>query len=242
MVEGRKLRCSLKYDPIRLFNCPGFGVTLHKNIPMAISVGIVEDHSEFRQSLVYLISSFSEYSVDWAYPSVEEALEKYIETDVMLLDISLPGLTGLEAIPLFKQKCPGQKIIMLTILDDDYHILESIKKGADGYILKKSSPGKILDAIQQVHEGGAALTPMVARQVMAYLKPDAAKPESPSNLTTREKEILLLITQGMTNEAMAEVLFISVQTVRNHIKNIYDKLQVHSRAQVVVKAFKDKLI
>jgi DNA-binding NarL/FixJ family response regulator len=209
---------------------------------MAISVGIVEDHSEFRQSLEYLIASFSDYQVIWSYSSVEEALEKLTETDVMLLDINLPGMTGLEAIPLFKRKFPEQKIIMLTILEDDYHIFEAIKNGADGYILKKSSPNKILDAIQQVYEGGAALTPMVAKQVMAFLKPQPAQPGSPSGLTPREKEILTLITQGMTNEMIADKLFISVQTVRNHIKNIYDKLQVHSRAQVVAKAFKDKLV
>ena len=118
----------------------------------------------------------------------------------------------------------------------------AIKNGADGCILKKSSPGKILDTIQQVYDGDAALTPLVARQVMAFLKPVSAKPESPSNLTTREKEILLLISKGLTNEGMADKLFISPQTVRSHIKNIYDKLQVHSRAQVVMKAFKDKLI
>jgi DNA-binding NarL/FixJ family response regulator len=209
---------------------------------MSISIGIVEDHSEFRQSLLYLISSFSEYKVEWAYSSVEEAFENLTETDVLLLDINLPGLTGLEAIPLFKQKCPEQKIVMLTILEDDYHILEAIKNGADGYILKKTTPNKILDAIQQVYEGGAALTPMVAKHVMAFLKPEAANPGSPSHLTIREKEILVLITQGMTNELIAGKLFISVQTVRNHIKNIYDKLQVHSRAQVVAKAFKEKLI
>ncbi len=106
-----------------------------------------------------LLSSFSEYKVAWAYSSVEDALENYIETDVILLDINLPGLTGIEAIPLFKQKYPDQKIIMLTILEDDFHILEAIKNGADGYILKKSSPNKILDAIQQVYEGGAPLPP-----------------------------------------------------------------------------------
>jgi len=209
---------------------------------MAISIGIVEDHSEFRQSLVYLISSFSDYTIAWAHPSVEDALENYTETDVILLDISLPGLSGLEAIPIFKQRNPEQKIIMLTILEDDYHIFEAIKNGADGYILKKSSPHKILDAIQQVYEGGAALTPMVAKQVMAFFKPLPVKPESPSHLTQREKEILTLIAQGMTNDSMAEKLFISAQTVRNHIKNIYEKLQVHSRAQVVIKAFKEKLI
>jgi DNA-binding NarL/FixJ family response regulator len=209
---------------------------------MVVSIGIVEDHPEFRQSLVYLISTYSDYSVKWEYSSVEEALERFTETDIILLDISLPGLSGIEAIPLFKKKCFDQKIIMLTILEDDYHILEAIKNGADGYILKKSSPDKILDAIDQVYEGGAALTPMVARQVMTFLKPLAVKPDSPSHLTTREKEILGLITQGITNEVIAVKLFISVQTVRNHIKNIYEKLQVHSRAQVVVKAFKEKLI
>jgi len=209
---------------------------------MSVSIGIVEDHSEFRQSLVYLISSFSDYTVAWSYSSVEEAMDNFTETDVLLLDINLPGLPGLQAIPLFKQRCPEQKIIMLTILEDDYHILEAIKNGADGYILKKTTPNKILDAIKQVYEGGAALTPMVAKQVMAFLRPEAALPESPSHLTAREKEILLLITQGITNELIATKLFISVQTVRNHIKNIYDKLQVHSRAQVVVKAFREKLI
>jgi len=209
---------------------------------MAITVGIVEDHSEFRQSLVYLISSFTDYTVAWSCSSVEDALETATDTDVMLLDISLPGMPGLEAIPLFRQKFPLQKIIMLTILEDDHHIFEAIKNGADGYILKKSSPNKILDAIQQVYEGGAALTPMVAKQVMAFLKPEPARPGSPSGLTPREKEILSHITNGLTNEIIADRLFISVQTVRNHIKNIYEKLQVHSRAQVVAKAFKDKLV
>jgi DNA-binding NarL/FixJ family response regulator len=209
---------------------------------MAITVGIVEDHTDFRQSLEYLISSFSEYSLGWSFPSVEMALDNFSETDVMLLDINLPGLSGIDAIPVFRKKSNNQKIIMLTILDDDFHILEAIKRGADGYILKKSSPAKILDAIRQVYDGGAALTPMVAKQVLAYLKPEFIPPGSPSNLTAREKEILGLITQGMTNDLIAGKLFISVQTVRNHIKNIYDKLQVHSRAQVVAKAINERLV
>jgi len=209
---------------------------------MSISVGIVEDHSEFRQSLVYLISSFSEYDVSWVHGSVEEALANFSETDVLLLDINLPGLSGIEAIPIFKRHQPELKIIMLTIFEDDHHILEAIKSGADGYILKKSSPHKILDAIQQVYDGGGALTPIVAKQVMEFLKPPASRYESTAMLTQREKEILVLITDGMTNDAMGEQLFISAQTVRNHIKNIYDKLQVHSRAQVVVKAIKENLV
>lgn len=209
---------------------------------MAITVGIVEDHRDFRQSLEFLISSFSDYSLLWSFPSVEEALEQFTETDVILLDINLPGLSGIEAIPVFRKKSSTLKIIMLTILDDDHHILEAIMNGADGYILKKSSPAKILDAIRQVYEGGAALTPMVAKQVLSFLKPESVRPESPTNLTAREKEILGLITQGMTNELIAGKLFISIQTVRNHIKNIYDKLQVHSRAQVVAKALNERLV
>lgn len=209
---------------------------------MGITVGIVEDHSEFRQSLEFLISSEPDFMLLWSYSSAETALENFMEAQVLLLDINLPGLSGLEAIQVFRKRAPLQKIIMLTILDDDFHILEAIRRGADGYILKKSVPGKILDAIREVCEGGAPLTPMVARQVLAFLKPGATEPESPSNLTSREKEILGLITQGMSNEMIAERLFISVQTVRNHLKNIYDKLQVHSRAQVVAKALRERLV
>lgn len=209
---------------------------------MAIKVGIVEDHREFRQSLEFLIASFSEYEIVCSAGSVEEYLNIDKVGDVLLLDISLPGLTGVEAIPLIKQKFPAQKIIMLTILDDDFHIMEAIKQGADGYILKKTQPHKILDAMQQVFEGGAALTPMIARQVLSFFhKPQ--KPIDPEEeLTPREKEILGLITDGVSTEAISNKLFISSQTVRNHIKNIYIKLQVHSRAQAVAKALKDRLV
>lgn len=209
---------------------------------MAITLGIIEDHAEFRESLEYLIGSRREFHLDWSFSSVEDALENFSPTDVILLDINLPGLSGLEGIHLLKQQSGSTRIIMLTILEDDYHILEAIKNGADGYILKNSSTNSILDAIQQVHDGGAALTPMVAKQVMAFLKPAEVNPCSSAVLTPREKEILVLITQGFINEKIGEKLFISPLTVRNHIKNIYEKMQVHSRAQVVAKAMKEKLV
>jgi DNA-binding NarL/FixJ family response regulator len=209
---------------------------------MPISLGIIEDHSEFRQSLVYLVSSFSDYSVKWALGSVEEALSAFSEVDVLLLDINLPKMAGTEAIPLFKNKCPEMKIIMLTIQEDGDSILQAIQNGADGYILKKTHPQKILEAIQQVKDGGAPITPMVARQVFSFLKTSSAKGSNEANLTAREIEILTLITQGFSNDAIASKLFISVQTVRNHIKNIYDKLQVHSKAQAVAKALNEKLV
>jgi DNA-binding NarL/FixJ family response regulator len=209
---------------------------------MAITVGIIEDHSEFRQSLGYLVSSTPDMEVAWSFSSVEEALREFNPPDVMLLDINLPGISGVDAIPLFKEKDETIKIVILTISEEDQHIFTAIRNGADGYILKKSNRNKILEAIFQVHEGEAALTPMVARQVMAFLKAEPSKAESPSVLTNREKEILTLITQGMINDMIAEKLFISPQTVHNHIRNIYDKLQVHSRAQVVSKALKERLV
>jgi len=162
--------------------------------------------------------------------------------DVLLLDINLPRMTGLEAIPIFKGKWPDTKIIMLTILEDEFNIMTAIKNGADGYILKKTNPQKILDAIQQVYEGGAALTPMVAKQVLSFFQPVPKEKQQLSALTKREHEILSCIVSGITNERIAAELFISTQTVRNHIKNIYEKLQVHSKAQVVAKALKEKMV
>jgi DNA-binding NarL/FixJ family response regulator len=208
---------------------------------MEIKIGIVEDHSEFRQGLGFLVSAVPGYEVAWAYGSAEEALKIGSEVDVMLLDINLPGLSGIEAVPQFKKRFPGQKIIMLTILEDAGHILNAISKGADGYILKKAHPQRIIEAIQQVYDGGAALTPVVARHVLECFKPAPGSGDGLSELTQREKEILKEVITGLTNEKIAEKLFISSQTVRSHIKNIYIKLQVHTRAEVVAKALKDKI-
>lgn len=209
---------------------------------MAVSVGIVEDHEEFRQSLVFLVSSFTDFMVVWSCGSVEAAIENSIVPDVVLLDINLPGTSGLDGITVFRDKWPGAKIIMLTILEDEYNIMTAIKNGADGYILKKTNPQKILDAIQQVFDGGAALTPMVAKQVLSYFKPVQKEKDAVAVLTRREQEILSYIVSGITNEQIAVELYISTQTVRNHIKNIYEKLQVHSKAQVVAKALREKML
>jgi DNA-binding NarL/FixJ family response regulator len=209
---------------------------------LIISIGVIEDHNEFRQSLEYLISSFTEYKMIWSHASVGPALDDNDPPDIILLDINLPDISGIDAIPLLKKQYPEVKIIMLTILEDGFHVLEALKNGADGYIIKKTNPNKILDAIQQVFEGGAALTPVVARQVLNYLKPAEQNPASASKLTAREKEILVFLTRGMTPELIASRLYISPQTVRNHIKSIYLKLQVHNRAEVVSKAIKDHLV
>jgi DNA-binding NarL/FixJ family response regulator len=219
-----------------------FMVTSRKNSTMSITVGIVEDHEEFRKSLAFLITSIKDYKVEWSFGSAEEAIENNVATDVVMLDINLPRMTGLEAIQAFKNRWQDTKIIMLTILEDEYNIMTAIKNGADGYILKKTNPQKILDAIQQVFEGGAALTPMVAKQVLSFFKPVKKEKELVTILTKREQEILGYIVSGITNEQIAVELYISTQTVRNHIKNIYEKLHVHSKAQVVAKALTEKMV
>jgi DNA-binding NarL/FixJ family response regulator len=203
-----------------------------------ISVGIVEDHEEYRQSLVFLISSFPGYRVEWSFSNAEDALENNIPCEVMLLDINLPNISGTDAIPLFRKRFQEQKIIILTIQEDDESILQAIRNGADGYLLKKTNPQHILDAIRHVHEGGAALTPLIAKQVLAFFKPVKQSNDPANTLTPRESEILDLIVHGLGTSAIAGKLFISPQTVRNHVKKIYEKLQVHSKAQAVAKALK----
>lgn len=209
---------------------------------MEIKIGLIEDHTEFRQSMIFLIDSSQKFRVQWAYGSVEEAINRYTPVDIILLDINLPGLSGVEAIRLVKQKEPEPKIIMLTILEDDRYVFEAIKNGADGYVLKKTTPAKIIEAIQQVADGEAALTPMIARKVMDYFRPQKQEVHNDTSLTTREKEILILIAQGAATDEIANKLFIAPQTVRSHLKNIYEKLQVHSRTQMVAKAYKQNLI
>ncbi len=209
---------------------------------MNVSVGIVEDHEEFRQSLIYLVSTSIGYEVLWSFGSVEEALRDNRFPDVLLLDINLPRMSGLEAIPIFKGAWKETKIIMLTILEDEFNIMTAIKNGADGYILKKTNPQKILEALQQVFDGGAALTPMVAKQLLSFFKPIQKDSQPDTALTKREHEILSYIVSGITNERIASELYISTQTVRNHIKNIYEKLHVHSKAQVVAKALKERIL
>lgn len=209
---------------------------------MPVNVGIIEDHSELRLSLEYLVSSFSGYELAWSYSSVEDTLKNFTETDIILLDVNISGISGIDAIPLIKRKSARQKIIILTILEDSHHLLKAIQNGADGYVLKSSGPSKILDTINDVSEGGATLTPLVAKQVMMFLKPRAVRSSSPANLTTREKEILILIIQEMTNEMIASRLIISSRTVRSHIKNIYEKVRIHSPSQVSANALNEKSV
>ena len=208
---------------------------------MEISVGIIEDHKDYRESLTYLLASSGDFVVEWSFDSAESALANSTHTDVILLDINLPKMSGIEAIVHLKENHPAVRIIMLTILEDDANVLKSIQNGADGYVLKKTNPLKIMEALRQVYEGGSPLTPSIAKQLLNIFKSGAPPPESDYHLTAREKEVLTRIISGQSTDDIARELFISPETVRNHFRHIYEKLQVHTRSQAVSKAIRERI-
>jgi len=207
-----------------------------------VNVAIIEDHSEFRIGLSHLIRIAEDFSCVGSYESVELGIELIADNvDILLLDINLPGMSGVEALPILKAKHPNLKILMLTVFDDDETIMEAILAGADGYLLKKSSPSKILSALKESMTGGSPMTPHIAKRVLTIFKKYVPSQKEDFMLTKRETEILQLMVKGLNNKHIAEKLFISIQTVRNHIRHIYEKLHVHSKSQAVVKAIREGL-
>ena len=159
------------------------------------------------------------------------------------MDIEMPGISGIEAVALIKEEFPEMKILMETIFDDDEKIFNSICAGAEGYILKHTSPAEIMEAITEIHEGGSPMTPSIANRVLKMVKDKPAFSQKESfDLSVREKEILFCLVKGMSYKMVADTCFISIETVNVHIKNIYRKLQVHSKSEAVIKAIKGKIV
>jgi DNA-binding NarL/FixJ family response regulator len=209
---------------------------------MVNKVIIIEDHPEFRESLSYILESSKGFKCIGKFSSVEAALVSAAKPDVILLDVNLPGISGIEGIPKLREYFTQSAILMLTVLDDNDSIFRAILAGADGYLLKTTSPTRLLNAIEDVANGGSPMSPTVARQAVNFFRKHVPPLPKESSLTEREKEILQLLIEGWNNEEIAGKLFISIQTVRNHIRHIYEKLHVHSRSQAVVKAIKENLI
>jgi DNA-binding NarL/FixJ family response regulator len=204
---------------------------------MPIKVAIVEDDTRIRESLAVLLNGSDEFSCAGAYPNAEAALKQMPQQwpDVVLMDINLPGMSGIECVAKLKELRPALHIIMLTICADDEEIFDSLRKGASGYLIKKTPPAKILEAIADVHSGGAPMSSAIARRVVQYMRQEPASPGKPENLSKREYEILGYLAKGYQYKEIADVLSISLLTVSTHIKNIYEKLHVHSRTEAVVK-------
>ena len=210
-----------------------------------IRVAIFEDNRSLRESLFNLLESSDGFTCVGAFAHCERVVENIGETqpDVILMDIELPVVSGIEAVKKIREKYPDIKILMETIFEEDEKIFQSICNGAQGYILKNTPPEGILNAIREIYEGGAPMTPIIASKVLRLFKTNLSESTDESyGLSGREKEILKCLVEGMSYKMIADSCFISADTVNGHIKNIYKKLQVHSKSEAVVKAIKRRLV
>ena len=212
---------------------------------MPIKVTIFEDNNSLRQSLYQLINGSEGFKCVGAFEDCLDLLKNIEETkpDVVLMDIEMPGINGIEAVSMLREKYPDLKILMQTIFEDNEKIFNSILAGASGYILKNTSPSRFLDFIKETNEGGAPMSPSVATKVLKMMAEQSPSTKSESfNLSDREKEILSCLVKGMSYKLIADACFISIDTVRGHIRNIYEKLHVHSKGEAVAKAIKSKIV
>jgi DNA-binding NarL/FixJ family response regulator len=205
---------------------------------MSIRVAIVEDQREVREGLSFLISESSGFVCVAQCASAEEALEVIPSKapDVILMDVQLPGMSGVDCIQELKAELPRSQIMMLTIFEDPERIFGSLKAGATGYLVKKTPPDKLLQAIKDLHQGGSPMSGQIARQVIdSFRQSPVTVSDRVSNLTEREGQILDQLVRGYSYKEIAALLGISVETVRTHIRNIYEKLHVKSRHEISFK-------
>jgi DNA-binding NarL/FixJ family response regulator len=204
---------------------------------MSISVAIVEDNAEIRRNLSRYIGEAPGFRCACACASGEEALRVIPQSppDVVLMDIQMPGMGGIACTASLKQKLPSVPVMMLTVYEDNDAIFHALQAGASGYLLKRSAPAKLLESIKELHRGGAPMTSEIARKVIEsfFKAKPAAHPQD--KLTAREDEILGCLAEGLVTKEIADKLSVSYDTVRYHLKHIYDKLHVHSRTEAVIK-------
>jgi DNA-binding NarL/FixJ family response regulator len=213
-----------------------------------IRVAVVEDDRATREGLKLLLGATPGFACAGAWGSVEEAraVGRGAKPDVLLLDVRLPGLSGPEGIPDLRLCWPEALVLMLTSMEDEATVVEALAAGAVGYVLKRTPPARILEAVREVAEGGSPMSPEIARRVVALFRRTggAVRPaeEDATALTGQERRLLALLADGHSYQSAAETLTISVNTVRKHIRNLYEKLQVHTRSEAVGKALRRGLI
>jgi len=211
-----------------------------------INVVIVEDSAPIREGLKFLLNGTEGFKCSSIYENCEDMLKEIEEKypDVMLMDIGLPGMSGIEGIEKVKKIFPDIPILVLTVYEENEKIFDALCAGACGYLVKKTEPTRLLEAIKEASEGGAPMSAPIARKVVAYFqKKDNKKAASEVySLTTREKEVLKGLVEGNSYQVIADSLFISIDTVRYHFRNIYRKLHVHSQKEAVAKAIKEGLV
>ncbi|MGA4643021.1 response regulator [Limisphaera sp. 4302-co] len=205
---------------------------------MPIKVAIVEDNEKLRDTLGRVLDRTEGFACAGRFATAEEALEQVpaLKPDVVLMDINLPGINGVECVRRLKEQCPDTQFIMLTVYEDTDNIFNALAAGATGYLLKRSSKAELLQAIRDVMKGGSPMTTHIARKVVqSFQKPLPPQPRQDFELSPREHEVLDLLAQGFLYKEIAEKLGVTYETVHTHIRRIYEKLQVRTRTEAVAK-------
>jgi DNA-binding NarL/FixJ family response regulator len=202
-----------------------------------INVALVEDQKDLCQSWMQIIESFNEFKCVCTCASAEQAVSVIpdAQPDVILMDIRLPRMSGIECTSRLKELLPQTPIVILTVLDDDELIFRALEAGADGYLLKRSKPADLRAALLDVLAGGAPMSSAIAWRVVRSFRRPPANPQNQAHLSTREIEVLGLLSRGLSNKEIADQMRLSIETVRSYLKTIYDKLHVHCRTEAVMR-------
>ena len=213
---------------------------------MNTRITIFDDNKNIRESITMLLDTVPDFQVAGSYSHVLDSLDNVRESkpDVILMDIEMPGMSGIEAVALIKKEWPQILILMQTVFEDDDRVFDSICAGASGYILKNHLNNRLVESIRELRQGGSPMSPTIARKVLAKLQLAQVKelPAPEYNLTPREKEVLTCIVNGLSYKMVADQLHISYETVRSHVKKIYEKLHVASLTEVVAKAINQRIV
>lgn len=209
----------------------------NQNVPMSLKVAIVEDSAGVRDNWSKLLNAEPGFSCVGVCDTAEAALRRLPswQPDVVLMDINLPGMSGIECTARLKEKMPDVHILIVTVYADNEHIFEALQLGANGYLLKCTAPAELLQAISDVMRGGAPMSGQIARKVIGFFRKPAVSAVQDANLTRREEEILEWIAKGYANKEVAAKLGTSIETVRVHLRHIYEKLHVHSRTEAAAR-------
>jgi DNA-binding NarL/FixJ family response regulator len=209
-----------------------------------IRVAIIEDERRTREGLRTLIESSSGFRCVGCWGSVEEALSsiRVAGPQVTLLDLGLPGMSGIEGLGALRERCPGSSFVVLTVYEDSERVFDALCAGAGGYMLKNTSPAKLLDALRDAVKGGAPMSSEIARRVIDVFRRFRPPEKSPHNLTPHELRLLKLLVEGFSYKSAATELGVSVNTIAFHVQNIYGKLQVHSKSEAVARALREHML
>lgn len=209
-----------------------------------INAVIIEDQREIREGLRALIDGTPGFRCTVTFRTMEEALDRIGSgpADVILVDIGLPGMSGIEGIPLLRERCPAASVLVLTIYDDDDRIFSALCAGANGYLLKKTAPVRLLESLKEAVDGGGPMSPEIAGRVIALFRDFRPPAETEHDLTPHELRLLRLLAEGHNYKTVAVECKVSVNTIAFHMKRIYEKLHVHSKSEAISKAFRRGLV